>query len=829
MIQNILNEFQIKETIGKGTFSKVKLGINKSTGEKVAIKILEKRKIKTKNDQIRVQRELDILKKINHINIVKIFQTKEDQENIYIIMEFIDYDLFLHIVNNKRLEESESALYYFQLISGLEHIHSLNIVHRDLKPENLLLTKRRVLKIIDFGLSNFFNGDELLVTPCGSPSYTPPEMIKGYKYNGFAVDIWTTGIILYGMICGYLPFEERDNKSLFKKIVKCKVVYPKYISNNAQSLLKRILVANPDMRITLDEIKQHPFYLEGKNIFYKRYPDLVEKLENGNKIIMKQNYSFNQPNRNNNIVSQNDIKDLIDNNYSSEKKRNNFNDDSNNKESEDLYKKLKEKSSSPFSVQKRHIKNKANYELLKKVLRCSRTDSLGKESNSKINNETGDKKEKKEEDEDEEEEEGEEERGLKIKGEKIMEQKKNYSPFQLIRKLNKERQKFDKKQPQGIQEKYNLKTLEYEVDKNNKYMNKNNSNRENINIENIKINKTNTFSKVINENNYNKKYNKNKRNKNNIFIFGSSNELNNKKKFKCNTIHDDEEKNISLPNNNFDKNYKYNNNNNNNIKLNLQNYNYSINCTNETDTEYFDSFREYNKNNNRMRSYIINNIKIESAKNKSIINKKPKKTKSPTQSKYSGLSEKIISFNNLYNSIQNKLVKYNNDNNVKRNKIYENFNTIEHHPFEKGEKDEPSTKRYIKNNTKKNKNNKLFSNRSEEHRKKKVQKKIKNENNLKYTPSDLNKRLKSLKKLEYNSKFNIRESENYKSKRNMEKVSNSNLNNSMFQRHKNVDKNKNHNPKKNNKITIGSKNYNIQEIIKKRGLEKNCNTEKNNH
>jgi len=239
MSQNILNEYAIKETIGKGTFSKVKLGITKSTGEKVAIKILEKRKIKNKTDQIRVERELNILRKINHINIVKIIQTKEDQNNIYIIMEFIDYDLFLHIVNNKRLDEKESSLYFFQLITGLEYIHFLNIVHRDLKPENLLLTKKRILKIIDFGLSNYFTGDELLLTPCGSPSYTPPEMIKGYKYNGFAVDIWSTGIILYGMLCGYLPFEERDNKALFKKIIKCKVNYPKYISNNAQNLLKK--------------------------------------------------------------------------------------------------------------------------------------------------------------------------------------------------------------------------------------------------------------------------------------------------------------------------------------------------------------------------------------------------------------------------------------------------------------------------------------------------------------------------------------------------------------------------------------------------------------
>ena len=200
MTQNILYDYTVKETIGIGTFSKVKLGIKKATGEKVAIKILDKSKIKTKPDKIRVERELNILKKINHINIIKIIQTKEGINNIYIIMEYIDNDLFLYIVNNRRLDEKESALYYFQLITGLEYLHLLNIIHRDLKPENLLITKNKILKIIDFGLSNYFMGEKLLCTPCGSPSYTPPEMIKGDKYNGYAVDIWSSGIILYAML-----------------------------------------------------------------------------------------------------------------------------------------------------------------------------------------------------------------------------------------------------------------------------------------------------------------------------------------------------------------------------------------------------------------------------------------------------------------------------------------------------------------------------------------------------------------------------------------------------------------------------------------------------
>ena len=292
MNRNILNEFSIKGTIGQGAFSKVKLGINKLTGEKVAIKILDKRKIKIDSERERVQRELNIMKKLNHINIVKIFQIKEDTIYIYIIMEYIENNLFFYILKNKYLSEEESSFYFFQIISGIDYIHSQGIAHRDLKPENLLINKTGNLKIIDFGLSNYYSKDgKLLSTSCGSPSYTAPEIILGNKYDGFFIDIWTIGIILYIMVCGCFPFEDKDNKNaLFKKIVKCKVEYPKFIPKNAKDLLEKILVCNPEKRINLQEIKEHPFYLKGKSIFYRKFPNFENKIKeiNSNKEVHPQ-------------------------------------------------------------------------------------------------------------------------------------------------------------------------------------------------------------------------------------------------------------------------------------------------------------------------------------------------------------------------------------------------------------------------------------------------------------------------------------------------------------------------------------------------------------
>ena len=191
------SEYEIKQTIGKGNFGKVLLGISKNTGKKVAIKIIDKLKMSKSSNSEQVKREINVINKMNHLNIVKIFKIENDFKKYKIIMEYCEKgELYDYIVEKRKLKEEVAAYFYFQLINGLEYIHSKNIVHRDLKPENLLITNNNILKIIDFGLCNYYDINKLLSTPCGSPSYASPEMVSGNKYDGILIDIWCTGIII---------------------------------------------------------------------------------------------------------------------------------------------------------------------------------------------------------------------------------------------------------------------------------------------------------------------------------------------------------------------------------------------------------------------------------------------------------------------------------------------------------------------------------------------------------------------------------------------------------------------------------------------------------
>jgi 5'-AMP-activated protein kinase catalytic alpha subunit len=311
-----IKNYSFEKDIGEGNFGKVKLGIYKPTREEFAIKVLNKDKIKIKMKNS-IFKENQIITKFNHINVIYVFNILEDEDNIYIIMEYCKQgELFDYIVKNERLSEEEASIFFYQLINGIEHIHSKGIAHRDLKPVNLLLDENNILKIIDFGLSHEFlgDGDELLKTKCGSPSYAAPEIISCPFYDGFKVDVWCSGIILYAMVCGYLPFEGDDNDVLFKNILECNPEFPEFLSDISKDIIMKILNPDPENRITLEEIKKHNFYLMGKILCTIDYDSIENNVIKRRNIIFK-NSAKNSERSKSNKPNDNDVNIIKNNDY----------------------------------------------------------------------------------------------------------------------------------------------------------------------------------------------------------------------------------------------------------------------------------------------------------------------------------------------------------------------------------------------------------------------------------------------------------------------------------------------------------------------------------
>ena len=369
----------ISKTLGKGTFGKVKMAYNiNNKKEKYACKILLKSNIKDEDDYIRCKREMEILKRMHHVNVVRTYEIISTDTTYFIFMDFCAKgELFNYIVQQQHLSEEKSAFFYYQIINGIEYIHNKGVCHRDLKPENLLLTEKMKLKIIDFGLSNFFSGN-LLETPCGSPCYASPEMVMGKKYNGFCIDVWSSGIILYAMLCGYLPFEEMENDEynevLFQNIVECNVDYPEeFITPLTKDLLKKILVKDPKKRIKIEEIKQHDFYLLGE-FLYKQTFESGDGLKEydlfsiDNKLFLeKDKDSLRKDNKKNDLITNNITNDdkeekiKIEENYSIKNK-----DDKNTKTIKEeknyiIENKEKKKNSKKNVNEENKFNNKNNY------------------------------------------------------------------------------------------------------------------------------------------------------------------------------------------------------------------------------------------------------------------------------------------------------------------------------------------------------------------------------------------------------------------------------------------------------------------------------------
>lgn len=231
------------------------------TNHKVAVKILNRQKIKSLDVVGKIRREIQNLKLFRHPHIIKLYQVISTPTDIFMIMEFVSGgELFEYIVKHGKLKESEARRFFQQIISGVDYCHRHMVVHRDLKPENLLLDQNLNVKIADFGLSNMMMDGEFLRTSCGSPNYAAPEVISGKLYAGPEVDIWSCGVILYALLCGTLPFDDEHVPTLFRKIKAGVFDIPEYLNKSVVSLLVHMLQVDPMKRATMEDIKNHEWF-----------------------------------------------------------------------------------------------------------------------------------------------------------------------------------------------------------------------------------------------------------------------------------------------------------------------------------------------------------------------------------------------------------------------------------------------------------------------------------------------------------------------------------------------------------------------------------------
>jgi 5'-AMP-activated protein kinase catalytic alpha subunit len=276
-----VGRFAAGRTIGTGSFGVVKLATHTITKEKVALKILKKTKMdELKIPRERVQREIDNLRLCKaHPHIIRLYDVYDDVSgDVVLVKEYASGgDLYEYVTSHDayRLPPEEARRFFQQIIAGVEYIHYKKTAHRDLTLDNILLDgDHKNVKIADFGFAH--RSFELMTTPCASPNYAAPELLSREPYSGTELDIWSCGVVLYGMLCGALPFDEPSVPNLFKKIRAGEFSLPQHLSRDARKLIPCMLEVDTKKRITIPKIRLQPFFSNRLPSYLDQLPEEIE-------------------------------------------------------------------------------------------------------------------------------------------------------------------------------------------------------------------------------------------------------------------------------------------------------------------------------------------------------------------------------------------------------------------------------------------------------------------------------------------------------------------------------------------------------------------------
>ncbi|KAJ4958958.1 hypothetical protein NE237_026069 [Protea cynaroides] len=262
----LFGKYEMGRLLGQGTFAKVYYGKQLKTGESVAIKVLNKDQVQKEGLMEQIRREISVMGLVRHPNVVELKEVMATKGKIFCIMEYVrGGELFAKVAKGK-VKEDIARKYFQQLISVIDYCHSRGVSHRDLKPENLLLDENENLKVSDFGLSALpeqLRHDGMLHTQCGTPAYVAPEVLRKRGYDGSKADIWSCGVILYVLLAGFLPFQDENIMKMYRKIFRADYEFPPWFSTETRRLISKLLVADPEKRITIPEIMQNPWFKKG--------------------------------------------------------------------------------------------------------------------------------------------------------------------------------------------------------------------------------------------------------------------------------------------------------------------------------------------------------------------------------------------------------------------------------------------------------------------------------------------------------------------------------------------------------------------------------------